>query len=348
MRYHFWQFLINQEGQPINDAEISIYLAGTTTPARIYTGEITSNVVNVAPQVLTNANGYFEFWIGDEEESLGYTRGTKFKIAWNRAGIASGIVDNVDVFQTMEGVNESDPDSVYKNKLISNALAYKFNSHSEHNVLDDGFPIHGLMMVDTTSNDNVYNRVISNRLGYQWESHKNYIFESLSPSELENSAHDLQPVNVMSNDGIYNKLISNANGYEWENHKIYTFTSESESLSGTGAHGLEPVNFQTIEEDHGVYKRIVSNKIIYDIYNSTLTYSITGGWTDEGGGVYSYNIIHNMNCDFPSVTCWNINTRKIYTPLEVESIDENTLKITSDSNTLQLVTKIFSNMEYRS
>lgn len=159
--------MINQEGQPINEANISIYRAGTTTPITIYTGELTSNTISTAPQLITTTNGYFEFWIGDEAEPNGYPRGTKIKIAWDRPGIASGIVDNVEVFQTIEGVNENDPDSIYKNKLISNALAYKFNSHSEHNVLDDGFPIHGLMMVDTTSNDNVYNRVISNRLGYQ-------------------------------------------------------------------------------------------------------------------------------------------------------------------------------------
>ena len=237
MRYHFWQFLINQEGQPINNAEISIYSAGTTTPITVYTGEITSDIVSVSPQISTNNNGYFEFWVGDEEETYGYPREMKIKISWNRPGISSGFVDNIDVFPSMVGVNENDPDSTYKNKLISNALAYKFNTHSEHDVIEDGFPVHGLMMVDTTSTENVFNRVISNRLGNNWESHRNYVFESLSELPLENSPHDLQPVQLNSSDSKFNKLMSNEvlfninAGLQEITSSIYTETIPSSAWS---------------------------------------------------------------------------------------------------------------------
>jgi len=209
MRYHFWQFLLNQEGQPINDADISIFRAGTTTPVTIYTGEISSDIVSIAPQLSTTSNGYFEFWIGDEEEPSGYERGTKFKIQWERAGISSGIVDNIEVFQTMAGVDETDPDSIYKNKLISNALAYRFANHSEHEVLNDGFPIHGLMPVDVDAIDNVSNKVVSNRLANGWETHSNFNFDTVFPSEIEDSPHDLQPIEYNSSDSTYNKLMSN-------------------------------------------------------------------------------------------------------------------------------------------
>lgn len=210
MRYHFWQFLINQEGQPINEASISVYVAGTTTPVTIYKGELTADATNVAPQLYTNSNGYFEFWIGDEEEPNGYNRGTKIKLAWNREGIASGIVDNIEVFQSILGVDETDPDSTYKNKLISNALVYQFDTHSKHDVLEDGFPIHGLMTVDTGSTENVFNRVISNKLGNGWETHKNYEFAIFSSEQLEDSAHGLQPIQFWSSDATYNKLMSNS------------------------------------------------------------------------------------------------------------------------------------------
>jgi len=295
MRYHFWQFLLNQEGQPINNASISVFFAGTTTPVSIYTGELTSDVISIAPQITTTANGYFEFWIGDEAEPSGYDRGTKFKIQWERAGISSGIVDNIEVFQTMDGVDETDPDSIYKNKLISNALAYKFNSHSEHDVLVDGFPIHGLMMVDVLSNENIFNRLISNRLGYQWEGHRTYEFDAISATILENSAHNLQPIQLDSNDSVYNKLMSN------------------ETLSNVyGAIDLNTYAIQSLSE-------VVTESYI------TLTLP-TSAWTLDGSDYY-YNVFHEFKNEWPEVFCWNITTRRLFKDFEAESIDEDTTKI---------------------
>lgn len=60
-RYHYWQFLVNQEGQPINAADINVYLAGTTTPANVYTSETGTAYTNTLPQASTNELGYFEF-----------------------------------------------------------------------------------------------------------------------------------------------------------------------------------------------------------------------------------------------------------------------------------------------
>lgn len=209
MRYHFWQFLLNQEGQPINDANISIYKAGTFAPVSVYTGEFTSETISDAPQLKTLSNGYFEFWIGDEEEVSGYPRGTKFKIEWHREGIASGKIDYINIFPEIEGVDESDPASSVKNKLISNALANQFITHVQHDVLFDGYPIHGMDSLDVLSNDNTYNKIISNRLGKGWEDHKNYVFESYSSSSVSGAPHDLQPVDVTSDDPKFNKIVSN-------------------------------------------------------------------------------------------------------------------------------------------
>lgn len=209
MRYHFWQFLLNQEGQPINGAEISIMIAGTSSPATVYTGEFTSETKGDAPQIITLSNGYFEFWVGDEEEVSGYPRGTKFKLEWYREGIAQGSIDYINIFPEIEGVDETDPASSVKNKLISNALTNQFITHVQHDVIFDGYPVHGMETVDVLSNDNTYNKIISNRLGKGWENHKDYIFESYSSNIVSGSPHDLQPVNTSSDDPKFNKIVSN-------------------------------------------------------------------------------------------------------------------------------------------
>jgi hypothetical protein len=106
------------------------------------------------------------------------------------------------------------------------------------------------------------------------------------------------------------------------------------------AHGLYEVDPSS---DDVVYNRIVSNKTIYDIHerfsNSTFTQTITA-WTDEGGGVYSFNIVHNLNQEYPSVTCWDTDVKKVLTLTEIESIDENEVKIKAGSNP-NAVVKIF-------
>jgi len=284
MRYHFWQFLLNQEGQPINDANISIFRAGTTTPVTVYTGELSSDSVSVAPQLTTSSNGYFEFWIGDEEEPLGYERGTKFKIQWERAGISSGIVDNIEVFQTMEGVDETDPDSIYKNKLISNALAYRFTNHSEHDVLNDGFPIHGIMPIDVDATDNVSNKVVSNRLANGWETHSNFNFDMVFPEDVENSPHDLQPIQYDSSDSTYNKLMSN--------QVLFNIQSQITNI-------VSSIHYESIA---------------------------SSAWA-LSGGKYEYNVIHNLDIEYPTITCWNTTTKSLLAVDTIESIDHDTIKV---------------------
>ena len=48
-RFHYWQFLINKEGQPIPDANITVNLAGTDTSAYVYFDEFGSNTTNETP-----------------------------------------------------------------------------------------------------------------------------------------------------------------------------------------------------------------------------------------------------------------------------------------------------------
>ena len=171
-RYHYWQFIINQEGQPINNAEVSLYLAGTDTPAYVYSSEFGGNAINTTPQAMTNRAGYFEFWLGDDQESDGYPIGQKFKLQWEREGVASGSIDWLDIFPGFQPVDETSPDSNLKNRLISDELGHRWNSHAIHSVTNQGFPIHGLERVDPEKDDNLYNKVVNNVLIKELMEHK--------------------------------------------------------------------------------------------------------------------------------------------------------------------------------
>ena len=96
-RVHFWSHLIDDEGIPIQGASVTIYLSETLSPAYIYTSENSTTPINTDPQVTTNSEGFFEFWIGDVSESAGYSIPQKFKIAWEKTGVAEGYIDYVDI-----------------------------------------------------------------------------------------------------------------------------------------------------------------------------------------------------------------------------------------------------------
>jgi len=38
-RTHYWNFLLDEEGRPIQNAEVWVYLAGTSTAAELYNSE---------------------------------------------------------------------------------------------------------------------------------------------------------------------------------------------------------------------------------------------------------------------------------------------------------------------
>lgn len=280
MRYHYWQFLVNQEGQPINAANIKVYLAGSDTVARVYKNEFTTDIIDTLPQAITNGAGYFEFWIGDGEEAQGYDRGQKFKIVWDRPGISYGSIDYIDIFPLVEGVDETDNSSDYKNKLISNSLAYKFNNHVDHDVTESGFPVHGMEVVNINSSDEIFNKIINNYLAKGWEDHKNYEFDSTSPLIDIDNAHNLQPVDRTSDNEIYNKIINNKIATKWEEHVDFDYTS-SLSLSASGsAHNLQPIDPYSSNE---VYNKLLNNKTAKTwedhnnyTFSSTLSASLSG------------------------------------------------------------------------
>ena len=203
-RFHYWQFLINKEGQPIPDANISLYLAGTDSPAFIYFDEFGSNHTSAAPQVITNNMGYFEFWIGDASEEYGYQKGQKFKIEWEKPGVALGEIDWIDIFPHVAEVDETDQTSNAKNKVISNKLAYRWEEHKNSTLQDNGFPIHGIEAVNELDTDTFSNKLISNVLAKKWNDHSIHSFGLTS-----DTPHGLLPVDGDNDDNYFDKLVSN-------------------------------------------------------------------------------------------------------------------------------------------
>lgn len=194
-RSHYWQYLINEEGQPIESANIRIYKAGGTTPAYVYTQEVGGTATNSIPQVTTNSNGFFEFWIADASDTLGYAPSQKFKIQWQKTGITTGTIDNVNIFQIYDGVDVTDTDSTL-NKLVSNVLAKRWEDHRN----DVSHLVHGIGEVDTTDTDTTKDRLVSNYLGNLWESHR---------TNNTYYVHGIEAVDPYDDDTENNKLVSN-------------------------------------------------------------------------------------------------------------------------------------------
>jgi len=167
-RVHYWQYIVDSEGRPLEGVEIRFYLNDNPSQeADIFINPaIGSPTTTSEGDVKTDGNGYFEFWVGDEFEPLGgYVSTQKFRLTWQRAGILLGQVNNIDLFPPVFKVDETDNVSSTrddKNKLISNALAYKWDSHVT-SVVPASSP-HGLLPVNPESASTEANKLVSNSL----------------------------------------------------------------------------------------------------------------------------------------------------------------------------------------
>lgn len=175
-RVHYWQFIVDEEGRPLESVDIRFLLSDEPTQeAEIFThnslgGPTTTSSANIQ----TDGNGFFEFWIGDEFELLGgYVATQKFLLTWQRAGILFGQIDDIDVFPPVFTVNENDnssPVKDQKNKMVSNALAYKWDTHADSTA---GNQPHNFQPIDTSSSNTNNNKMVSNSL-------MNYLLSALS------------------------------------------------------------------------------------------------------------------------------------------------------------------------
>lgn len=291
-RVHYWQFLLNSEGQPIPDANISIYFAGTEESANIYFDEYGSNHSSDAPQIITNNMGYFEFWIGDASEEYGYTKDQKFKLRWSKDGVASGEVDWIDIFTHVIEVDETDVTSNVRNKVISNKLAYRWEEHKNSTLQDDGFPIHGIEAVNEYDNDDdpFPNKLISNKLGKRWNDHWNDTFSTIPASA---SAHGIEELDRTDEDETFNKLISNKVVFDIDTDIITIYDN------------LDLINDKIIEMGNAG--------------NIFLPFALSDTWV----------ITHNFGVKYVSVTCYGQDDLEVR-PQNIELLDYNNTIVTFD------------------
>jgi len=195
-RVKWFTYLLNDEGQPVNGADISIYLANTTTPVTIYTSEGGASTISTAPQLTTNEDGYFEFFISDSSDVNGYGANQKFKIAFEKTGILSGYNDYISIFPGYIPVDLTSSDATI-DKTISNLYGNRWEDHR----LDTTHIIHGIDEVSVVSSDTVKNKLVSNNNAKKWEDHINEVYTDVP--------HGLDGADETSADTVKNKLVSN-------------------------------------------------------------------------------------------------------------------------------------------
>lgn len=172
-RVDYWQYLLDSQGNPLQYANVRVYLAGTSIEANIYLDETFGSVTKSSVENLrTDQYGFIQFWIGDRYEvEGGYPNEQAFKVVWQNTvdGIQEEI-DNLYVFTPVERIItddsiKGDPNNRDLNKVVSNKQGYKWEEHVD-SIVPSASP-HGLAPVEFFDTDDTKNKVISNKLGYQ-------------------------------------------------------------------------------------------------------------------------------------------------------------------------------------
>ena len=78
-----WLYLKDEEGIPLEDAYLHLYLTGTKTPATIFSDSVGTSLDQST--WTTGTSGFFNFYIGNEWDILGYNASQFFDLAWSLA-----------------------------------------------------------------------------------------------------------------------------------------------------------------------------------------------------------------------------------------------------------------------
>ncbi len=292
----------------IENCEVTVKLAGSDVNACLYLDEYSSYNTCDDPeldpskhQITSVNNGYYEFWIGDETETRGYRGDQKFKIEWERIGVAHGMVDFVNILPLQSITlplnitacvtgGYMSPDM---NKLISDELGCKWDNHTTlivENVDDNS--VHGIEFVDVDAMDTRPNKIISNELGYRWDKHTDMPVLAVSATPPSGAPHGLYQVDMQSPDKVKNKVVSN------------------EDLHYFWVHMLKSGEYLIPDEDADPFV----------------------DWVEDADGLWEYTIVHNLNAPYPHVSCYNVNTHIMEREAMVTYINANTLKITVNTD----------------
>lgn len=320
-RVHFWQFLRDEDGSAIPNADISIYLAGSTTPANIYENEVGGSSIGNAPHMRTNSEGFFEFWIGDDDEVDGYNSSQKFKIAWDKIGIVAGYIDFINVFPPIIPVNETSTSEV-KDKCVSNLLAKIWTDHAS----DTTHIVHGIAEVNENDTNTVKNKLVSNAQAKAWSTANNTFNFYTGSTPTSADAHGIAKVNPVSTDVLRNKLVSNNDIKVLNDHVGWSLKNTFESWA-TNPHGLD-LGDET--SDDTTPNKLVSNALLKRIKGtnaSTFSDSVNANEWTLSNGVYEYICTHNLGQNYPQVTLWRTDTGIVVIPISIENINTNSIKI---------------------
>jgi len=97
MRCYYKGLFRDGSGHPILSGTVSVYLAGTTTAASVYTSLASATAVNSVTGSATD--GTFELWV----DRFDYDQDQQFKLTLSKAGYTSQTWDNVSVDQVVLG-----------------------------------------------------------------------------------------------------------------------------------------------------------------------------------------------------------------------------------------------------
>ena len=89
-----WLYLKDEEGVPIEDAYLNLYLTGTETEATLFSDSIGTSLDQST--WTTGTSGFFDFYIGNEWDAQGYTANQTFDLAWQLEPFA-GYITNGDM-----------------------------------------------------------------------------------------------------------------------------------------------------------------------------------------------------------------------------------------------------------
>ena len=90
-RYIYQDVVRDGDGNVISSATVTVYLAGTTTLASVYTASSGGTAVN---SVTTDSSGGYEFYVDGSD----YNTDQKFKIVISKSGYNSQTYDDINIF----------------------------------------------------------------------------------------------------------------------------------------------------------------------------------------------------------------------------------------------------------
>jgi len=134
MRYRYYAVVQDLAGNVVSGASVSVYLAGTMTPATVYALPYGGVGNSTPPQLVTGEDGVVEFWLEHSE----YSYGQLFKLVIQKGDLTK-VIDNVQVINwattpyTVDAVGASDGQVV-----VFDVTSQRLRAGSGVYVTDDG------------------------------------------------------------------------------------------------------------------------------------------------------------------------------------------------------------------